>query len=186
MRESRYLVLLLSFASLLLGCDSARKAFGDKMGPDEFLVYARPPLNQPPDFRLRPPKPGNKSKTISSVNQAKKAIINQKEVNKDSVSGRNSQSPGTEAFLKSAGARSANPNIRKIINEETTIYSDEDERFIDRLIFWVDDKPFEGSVIDPQQEQKRIRKAQALGKSINEGQTVHIKRKRKKKGLLEF
>ena len=181
------LVLLLFLGLCVTGCESARKAFSNKkMGPDEFLVYARPPLSQPPDFRLRPPRPGKQAKTISAVNQAKKAILSGTEIKRIDNDSKQPSSPGTEAFLRNTGADSSNPQIRRLINEETTIYSDEDKRFVDKLIFWVEDKPFEGSVIDPSKEQRRLREAQALGKSINDGQTIHIKRKRKKKGLLEF
>jgi hypothetical protein len=91
-----------------------------------------------------------------------------------------------QALIKSTGANAADPNIRKKINEETSILADEDHRLIDKMIFWVDDKPFEGTVLDPVKEEKRIREAQALGKPVNEGATKHVKRKRSKKGLLEF
>ena len=54
------------------------------------------------------------------------------------------------------------------------------------MIFWVDDKPFEGTVVDAEKEQQRIRENQALGKPITEGETPQVKKKRAKKGLLEF
>ena len=186
MKIMKVLLLICSlflFGWSLSGCDSARKAFGNKKnGPDEFLVYSRPPLSQPPDYRLRPPKPGKQSKQISTVNQAKTAILGQ-------TASKNTESftsPGMEAVLRATGALTAKSTIRKIINEETSIYSQEDQRFVDKLLFWIDDKPYEGSVIDPSKEQKRIREARALGKRITEGQTIHIKRKRRKKGLLDF
>jgi hypothetical protein len=91
-----------------------------------------------------------------------------------------------QALIESTGANAVDPNIRKKINQETTILADEDHRLIDKMIFWVDDKPFEGTVLDPEKEEKRIREAQALGKPITEGATEHVKRKRIKKGLLEF
>ncbi|HEV2302724.1 MAG TPA: DUF3035 domain-containing protein [Stellaceae bacterium] len=44
---------------LLAGCDSFKQAIGiDKVAPDEFSVENQPPLTIPPDFALRPPKPG--------------------------------------------------------------------------------------------------------------------------------
>ena len=47
---------------LVTGCESAKKIIGNKKQvPDEFVIYARPPLSLPPDFGLRPPTPGAKS-----------------------------------------------------------------------------------------------------------------------------
>ena len=101
------LVLLLFLGLCVTGCESARKAFSNKkMGPDEFLVYARPPLSQPPDFRLRPPRPGKQAKTISAVNQAKKAILSGTEIKRIDNDSKQPSSPGTEAFLRNTGADS--------------------------------------------------------------------------------
>ena len=54
------------------------------------------------------------------------------------------------------------------------------------MIFWVDDKPFEGTVVDAVKEQQRIRENQALGNPIADGETPQVKKKRATKGLLEF
>src|SRR5579884_2208102 len=57
-------ISLLAVASLCLpllvsGCGGFRQAIGlDRSGPDEFAVETRAPLTIPPDFDLRPPKPG--------------------------------------------------------------------------------------------------------------------------------
>jgi hypothetical protein len=46
-------------ATLLSGCSGFKRAIGlDPTMPDEFEVEARAPLTIPPDFSLRPPKPG--------------------------------------------------------------------------------------------------------------------------------
>ena len=181
----KQVLLLIFFISLLSGCESARKAFGGKKsGPDEFLVYSRPPLSQPPDYGLRPPKIGASVKQISTVDVARTAVLGKSSINNKSEN--SIDSPGLKAILRDTKALSSNPSIRKVINEETSIFSQEDERFVDKLIFWVDNKPYEGTVLDPENERKRIRNAEALGKPITDGETISIKRKRKKKGLLEF
>jgi len=52
-------VFCLCSLMLLSGCSDFRKAVGmDRTGPDEFAVESRAPLTIPPDFELRPPKPG--------------------------------------------------------------------------------------------------------------------------------
>jgi hypothetical protein len=44
---------------VLVGCDSIREAAGiTKEPPDEFAVVTKAPLVIPPDYNLRPPKPG--------------------------------------------------------------------------------------------------------------------------------
>ncbi|HJU18197.1 MAG TPA: DUF3035 domain-containing protein [Stellaceae bacterium] len=54
------LVSVLSIAGTLLsGCSGFKQAIGlEPTMPDEFAVEARAPLTIPPDFALRPPKPG--------------------------------------------------------------------------------------------------------------------------------
>ena len=90
------------------------------------------------------------------------------------------------ALLRDTGGLDASPNIRATINDETSILSNQDQRFVDKLIFWVDEKEAGGTVVDAKKEQKRIQKTQALGKAITEGETPEVKIKRAKKGLLEF
>src|SRR5271168_1377960 len=50
---------LAALAVALTGCESLRQAAGvTKEPPDEFAVVTKSPLVIPPDFNLRPPKPG--------------------------------------------------------------------------------------------------------------------------------
>ena len=49
----------MSVPFLLTGCTGLRQIVGlDQPGPDEFAVESRAPLTIPPEFELRPPKPG--------------------------------------------------------------------------------------------------------------------------------
>ena len=89
-------------------------------------------------------------------------------------------------MLRDTGGLTSTPDIRTIINEETSILSSQDQRFVDKLIFWVDEKEPGGTIVDAKKEQKRIQKNQALGKSINDGKSPKIKVKRNKKGVLDF
>jgi len=51
--------LCLAVAPMLAGCDSFKQAIGlEQVAPDEFSVENQPPLTIPPEFALRPPKPG--------------------------------------------------------------------------------------------------------------------------------
>ena len=90
------------------------------------------------------------------------------------------------ALLNKTGAQNADPSIRDKVNDESTNLSKEDRRFIDKLIFWVDDAPNPGTIVDPKKEQQRIMQNQALGKPINDGKVPEIKRKAARKGILDF
>ena len=90
------------------------------------------------------------------------------------------------ALLNQTGALKTDPNIRVKVNAESSTIAAEDRQFIDKLIFWVDDAPYPGSVIDPKKEQQRIMQNEALGKPITEGKVPEVKRRRPRKGLLDF
>ena len=87
--------------------------------------------------------------------------------------------PASEAaLLQQAGAARAQADIRAVVNQESNQLAEADKTFIDRLIFWR--KPEEpGTVVDPQREAQRIRENEALGRTVSEGETPSIKRRRR-------
>ena len=180
-------------AAGLTACESARKVIGnEKSAPDEFAVYQRPPLSLPPEYALRPPEPGrDRPQVVTPTIEARAAVLGEQATVKDVLAQQQQQnhasvSQGTQALMAKTGAAEADPSIRDIVNRETTILATEDRRFVDRLIFWVDDKPYPGTVVDAEKEKKRIQENQALGKPITEGETPQIVLKRGRKGILEF
>ncbi len=185
MRKTGLILSLFAILVMASGCDSARKAFGNKKNaPDEFVVYSRPPLSVPPTYGLRPPTPGiSRPQKIQPIDTARDALLGKGQLKAEQNT---PTTPGLQAMLRDTGALAADPMIRDQINQETSILAEEDQQLINKLIFWVDDKSFQGTVVDPKLEQKRIREAEALGKSVTETETVHVKRKRAKKGLLDF
>jgi hypothetical protein len=185
MRKTGFILSVFAVLLLAGGCDSARKAFGNKKNPpDEFVVYSRPPLSVPPSYGLRPPTPGvSRPQKIQPSDTARDALLGKGQIK---VEQKTPTTPGLQAMLRDTGALAADPAIRDQINQETSILAEEDQQFINKLIFWVDDKAYQGTVVDPEEEQKRLREAEALGTSITETDTVHVKRKRAKKGLLDF
>jgi len=173
---------MLMTLGLLSACETASRALsGQKKAPDEFAVFARPPLSLPPEFNLRPPTPNQKAKRgRTPESQAREALLGK------STNPQANSSDGVQSLLENTGANKASPEIRKIISEESTIVAEENDLFINKLIFWVDDKAYQGQVIDPSKEQKRLQENQALGKPVTNGDVPEIKRKPRKKGLLEF
>jgi len=70
-------VALLGGAALaLLGCQDIREAAGVvKTPPDEFAVVTKAPLVIPPDYNLRPPKPGAPPTNQSSPTDSAEAAL---------------------------------------------------------------------------------------------------------------
>lgn len=187
-RRTIGIAMMASLALSLTACESAKKIISNpKDAPDEFVVYQRPPLSLPPEFALRPPKPGTTGpQAITPTDQARAALLQQAPQIQNADERDPNLSDGLNAIMAKTGANAADPSIREVVNAETSLLSKEDQRLADKMIFWVDDKPYEGTVVDAEKEQQRIRENQALGKPITEGETPQVKKKRGTKGLLEF
>ena len=180
--------LLATVVVVLSACESAKKVISrSKDAPDEFVVYQRPPLSLPPEFSLRPPNSGSSGpQAITPSDQARAALLQQTPRLQKNVPSDPNLSDGLNAIMSKTGAAQSNPAIREVVNAETNLLSKEDQRLADKMIFWVDDKPFEGTVVDAVKEQQRIRENQALGNPIADGETPQVKKKRTTKVLLEF
>ena len=175
------------------GCSSTKEMLGlTKRSPDEFQVVSRAPLSMPPDYSLRPPTPGAaRPQEGTTTQQAQQIVTGDRPTSTlqpdqipsigegQSVS---AESAGESAFLQSASITGIDPNIRNIVNEETTADQDASQTFLDDLIFWRAPEPY-GTVVDPVAEQKRLQENQALGQPTDTGETPIIERK--KKGLFE-
>lgn len=170
-------------AIALSGCTDARRALGfEKAPPDEFQVVERAPLAMPPDFSLRPPSPGAVRPQEGNVrDQARAALAGRTTATPVSTQGRTS---GDVALLKKAGAEQIQPDIRLVVNKETQSLADADKSFTDKLVFWrKPDGPGAGEQLDAGKEAQRIRENQALGRSVGDGDSPRISRRRK--GMLE-
>lgn len=89
---------------------------------------------------------------------------------------------GVEAMLVRTGAANADPDIRARVNQETAVLAEEDQSFVERLIYWGEPTEY-GTLVDPAEEQRRIKENQALGRTVTTGQTPTIERR--KRALLE-
>jgi len=182
-------VLALLAAVALTGCDGTKQALGlgGKKAPDEFTVITKAPLIIPPDFSLRPPVPGQKGpQELLAENSAKAALLGGARnttpaTHSDAVAA--GVSTGELALLRQAGAENVDPNIRQIVNTETNVLAENDETFMEMIMFWQDQPPF-GTVVDPAKEKKRLQENAALGESPAAGpETPTIERR--KRALLE-
>lgn len=186
-RRATWIVSTLVLGALMLGgCQDGGVLSGGNRAPDEFAVYSRAPLSLPPDYALRPPAPGAApSQSIPPRTEAKSALVGGA-FNSIPSSGSSADvasfSPGTRNLLEQTGAMAADPDIRDLVNRETTILAEEDQSFTERLMFWTTPVEY-GTLVDPAEEAKRIHETQALGQPITAGETPTIERKRR--ALLE-
>ena len=159
-----------------------------KQSPDEFRVVSRAPLALPPEFMLRPPAPGvARPQEGTATDRARQAIfrISQPESKSDvfeQTLRADGRSLGEVSLLKAAGADKIDPDIRLVVNRETSQINAGSDSFVEALIFWRD-KETPGAIIDASAEAARLRENAALGKSVTEGETPTIERR--DKGLFE-
>ena len=163
---------LLSFVFLFLAACSGKdnnvaKVIGlEQSKPDEFSISKNVPLTMPPNFSLRPVGDGQTAQRDSrAIRNAKQLFINELQQDSD-------LSSADIAILSQANAEKAIPNIRDIVDEESTALAKLDAKLVDKILFWRDPTP-PGTVISANEEQKRINADQALGKPIT-GNDSHI------------
>jgi hypothetical protein len=165
---------------LLAGCNSGdlSRTFGlTHDAPDEFTVTTRAPLSMPPDFSLRPPRPGApRPQEQSTRTQAEQALVPAQALGVDAAA----DSPGQDALVSQAGP-AAPRNIRAQVDQDAQL-DQPGQSFTDKLLFWRP-TPQAGVVVDPTKEAQRLRQNAALGKSVDDGDTPIIQPKQK--GLLE-
>ncbi|MFX4219972.1 MAG: DUF3035 domain-containing protein [Thalassobaculum sp.] len=186
-------VLAVILAVGLGGCGQLRDALGQtKDPPDEFQVVARAPLALPPNYDLRPPRPGApRPQERSTTDAAAERILGRAARGSTSTSGAPGAVPaapvivnsiGEARFRKQLGLDQAEPGIRETVDVETADYVYETQYPIDRLLFWKDD-PAPGVLLDATKEQQRLQENAALGRKPNEGELPTITRRRE--GLLQ-
>jgi len=158
MYHTRPWILCVVGAGLLLaGCGSgdanvAQKLGLDREAPDEFTVVSRAPLSVPPDFTLRPPRPGaDRPMEMPVREQARQTVFGA-----EASSGSAAHSAGQQGFLSKLGAGAADPTIREQVDSELGTEAQENKPVAERLLFWNKDGKPEGKTIDPVEEKKRI------------------------------
>ena len=168
--------LLLGGALVLLGgCsgDKLARTFGlSRDAPDEYTVTTRAPLSMPPDYNLRPPRPGAaRPQEQSERQQAQEALVPQTAL--DAPSG--GASAGQAALIQEAGPP-APSDIRRRVDQDAR-YANNDESFIDKVLYWR--KPDSQHVqIDASKESQRLRQNAALGEGPNVGDSPIIQQKK--------
>ncbi|MBL4748715.1 MAG: DUF3035 domain-containing protein [Magnetovibrio sp.] len=178
MNHKTALLVVVACGFLLSACADVRKGLSQtKAIPDEFSVYTRAPLTMPPDYGVRPPPGGQEDNGLNanrSQQTVRRVLLENSTQRVKPVRG---STPGTTALLTLAGTQNAKPDIRQVINNESTRYAQEDKSVIESMMFWKN--PVTGTIVDAGEESKRIQESQALGQPVNEGTTKMIEPKSK-------
>jgi hypothetical protein len=160
-----HLTLLLgaSFALVLSGCSSAKESLGlTRSTPDEFMVVKHAPLAMPPDYNLRPPAPGTPRPQEQSTDQmARTAIFGGEPANESSATAPDS---AETALLQQAGTAQANPNIRNVVDQETTDLEKNDKTVAGKLLGIGSDGD-KAKVINAREEAERLQNYQTPGET---------------------
>lgn len=146
---------LAGLALSLAACDSLRSAAGlDKEPPDEFAVVTKAPLIIPPDYNLKPPKPGAPPlNQVSPTEKAEAALYSaDPKAVASAVSGNYSQ--GEKLLLAQTGAATANDTIRQQIAADNRGLDSADQSFTDQLLFGGQDNT--GAPLNADAEKARI------------------------------
>ena len=171
---------LLVTATLVVGvlvlsaCSNASRTLGlDPAPPDEFTVVSKAPLTIPPDFNLRPPQPGAaRPQEQNPTALAQAALVG------DAKAGESTPAtPGEAALLQVARAQDANPDIRQVLNTETTQLAERDGGFVDRLLDRV--RPAQDEeVVNATDEERRLRREDSsTNVTASDQETPIIRRK---------
>lgn len=115
-------------AATVSGCGTVSRALGaGKVTPDEFRVVTSAPLTLPPDYSLRPPRPGEpRPQELAPDQEARAAIFGQD-------TGQTA-SPGERALVAGAGAEAVDPNARDTVDFESQNIVHRNEAFADRVL----------------------------------------------------
>ena len=195
-RPLPYVVLLASLLALG-GCSGGvKQALGiERKPPDEFAVVSRPPLSLPPNYTLRPPRPGERRPQEMMVrDQARDVLLGQNgSGNGPAYAGQpaggfgapGQMTAGDMALLAHARTETADPEIRRLVDRESAGEAQDSRNFVERLMFWIDYPP-PGDVVDARKEAQRLRENTALGRPVTEGETPTIERKARNRGITLF
>ncbi len=193
-----YLAFLLP-CLLLSACgegQNARDLLGlSRNAPDEFKVVSRPPLSVPPDFALRPPAEGADTTNLPPSDLAARAMLTGND--EESLSGEKQtmgdaetavgvvesfdlESEADEGFLANIGAGDAKENIRETLDQEQASREAAIQKELDSAFGWVaKPKDEDSTIVNAEEEKKRLKANKDSGKSVTEGETPSIEPKAK-------
>ena len=168
MQKSLTLVALVAACAATSGCGGFKQAIGvEKVAPDEFRVVTRAPLVIPPDYALRPPRPGDaRPQELRPDNAARAAVFGQ-DVGQTATQ-------GERTLVQNAGADAVDPGIRAQVDIEGAALVHKPEDFANSVI------GFQGAAAaaqpagapDSEAEKKRLADLESVRRATGGGTVV--------------
>jgi hypothetical protein len=184
---ARPAVALLAILPLLPACapGSVQNALGiGKRAPDEFAVVSRAPLVVPPDFDLRPPRPGEPRPMVGTAgDQARAALLGEAPRETEDFAARAGDgldpaaSTGQQALLTQAGGDGIDPDVRRRIAEENQSLAAVEQAMFTRLLKWREPDTL-GAVVDAPAEAERLLANRTTGQPVTAGDTPTVVQRR--------
>jgi hypothetical protein len=162
----------------LTGCSGLRQDLGlGRNPPDEFAVIDRQRLSMPPDYTIRPPRTyADRSEAYSPEKNAQNALFGNVSLGADA-------SESERALLVLSGASTAQPNIRDIVNQESSQKVSASPHLVQQLLHFAEDdeaiRMENATTVDPEMELERIMAAKENDEPINEGNTPVVYKSQK-------
>ena len=186
-RGARAAVALLALTlPLLSACagGSVQNALGlGKRSPDEFAVVSRAPLVVPPDFDLRPPRPGEARPLVGTAgDQARATLLGEAPAaaERPALAAQSLDpvpSAGQQALLVEAGGGNVDHEIRRRIAEENQSLATVEQAMFTKLLKWREPDAL-GAVVDAPAEAERLLANRASGQPITTGDTPTVVQRR--------
>jgi hypothetical protein len=160
------LVAVLAAATAASGCAGLSRAIGaTKASPDEFRVVTQAPLTLPPDYNLRPPRPGEpRPQELEPDAEARAALFGQ------DIGA--SASAGERTLVASAGAGAADPNIRDTIDYESQGVVRRSEGFVNRLLAFGGSGAPAAAPLNAEEEARRLEDEESIRRATGGGRVV--------------
>lgn len=160
-------ILYGSCALILTACGNVKQQLGiERKPPDEFAVVKHAPLSLPPDFSLRPPRPGAQRPQEKETSQQAEETVFGGDVETDTT-----PSTGEQALLQQAGADNARPNIRQLVDRDVASMPPAQQTAVKKILNIGKTRPAAASVVDAKAEAERLKKNAATGKPVTAGET---------------
>ncbi|MEZ6022658.1 MAG: DUF3035 domain-containing protein [Hyphomonadaceae bacterium] len=162
-------VMMAAAAASLSGCGISRALGAAKVSPDEFRVVTSAPLTLPPDYALRPPRPGEPRPQEMDPDAEARAVLFGQDIATDA-------SAGERALVNAAGADATDPGIRDTIDFEAQSIVRRNQSFADRVIHFTGSQNT-AAPLNAEEEQRRLEEEESIRPATGGGQ-VTIERDR--------
>ncbi len=155
MKHTPFFLILsaLAVSLALSACSNAKESLGlTKTPPDEFQVVTHAPLAMPPDYALRPPRPGAaRPQEQSTRDTARNTVFG------EAAPAQSGLSDTENALLQQAGADHIDPAIRQKVDAESTELGKDTKPVIRKILDIGKDSEPSATVVDAPKEAQRLK-----------------------------